>query len=44
MDKFEKNELSKKKIFTKNTWHDWYDWLINYIPEPMQKTVDGIKD
>ena len=44
MDKFEKNELSKKKIFTKNTWHDWYDWLINYIPEPMQKTVGGVKD
>ena len=27
MDKFGKNELTKKKIFTKNTWHDWYDWL-----------------
>ena len=25
----------------KNTW---YDWLINYIPEPMAKCVGGFKD
>ena len=24
-------------------WYDWYDWLINYIPEP-KKTVSWIKD
>ena len=22
----------------------WYDWLINYIPEPIQKVVGGFKD
>ena len=22
----------------------WCDWLINYIPESMKKTVDGVKD
>ena len=22
----------------------WYDWLINYIPEPIRKTVGGFKD
>ena len=32
MDKFEKKELTKKRTFTKNTWWDWYDWLINYVP------------
>ena len=21
----------------------WYDWLINYIPEPMRKSVGGYK-
>ena len=26
MDKFEKKELTKNRIFTKNIWHDWYDW------------------
>ena len=22
----------------------WYDWLINYIPDPMRKSVGGFKD
>ena len=25
----------------KNTW---YDWLINYVPEPIRKSVAGFKD
>ena len=25
----------------KNTW---YDWVINYIPEPTRKSVGGFKD
>ena len=37
MDKFEKKELTKKRTFTKNTWWDWYDWLINYVAEPKRK-------
>ena len=39
MDKFgeKKKELTKKRTFTKNTWYDWHDWLINYIPEPIKK-------
>ena len=37
MGKLEKTkELTKKRTFTKNTWDDWYDWLINYIPEPIK--------
>ena len=39
-----KRELTKKRIFTKNTWCDWYDWLINYIPDLIQKTVGDVKD
>ena len=40
MDKFEEKEM--KKISTvKNTW---YDWLINYSPEPITKSVGGFKD
>ena len=38
-----KKELTKKRTFTKNTSHDWYDWLINYIPEPIKKTWVGLK-
>ena len=37
LDEFEKKELAKKRTFTKNTWHDWYNWLINYILEPIKK-------
>ena len=44
MDKFFKKELTKKKTFTKIPWYEWYNWLINYIPEPIKKTVGGVKD
>ena len=30
LDKFEENEVTKKRLFPKSTW---YDWLINYIPD-----------
>ena len=44
MDKFEKKkQLTKKRTFTKNTWYDWCDWIINYIPEPIKETVGGVK-
>ena len=39
-----KKELTKNRAFTKNTWHNWYDWLINYIPEPIKKTVRGVEN
>ena len=31
----------KKLRSIKNTW---YDWLINYIPETIRKSVGGFKD
>ena len=40
MDKFEQKEMKKIRLI-KNTW---YDWLINYIPEPISKSVGGFKD
>ena len=30
--------------FTKNIWYDWYDWLINYISEPIKESVGWVKD
>ena len=39
-DKFEEKEIKKIRP-VKNTW---YDWLINYIPEPIRKSVGGFKD
>ena len=32
--------MRKKKTITKNTWYDWHNWLISYIPELMV----GVKD
>ena len=40
MGKFEQKQIKKIRS-TKNTW---YDCLINYIPEPIRKSVGGFKD
>ena len=40
MNKIERKEMKKIRA-VKNTW---YDCLINYIPEPIRKRVDGFKD
>ena len=40
MDQFYQKEMKKVMPF-KNTC---YDWLINYIPEPIRKSVGGFKD
>ena len=37
MDRLE----TKSQKTVKNTW---WDWSINYIPEPIRKSVDGFKD
>ena len=40
MDKFEPKEMKKMRPI-KNTW---YDRLINYISEPIRKSVGGFKE
>ena len=40
IDRFEQKEL-KRKRFIKDAL---CDWLINYIPVPIRKTVSGYKD
>ena len=40
MDKFEEKKMKKIRPI-KNTW---YDWLINYTPEPLTKISGGFKD
>ena len=39
MVKFEQKEMKQIRPI-KNTW---YDWLINYIPEPIRKSVGDFK-
>ena len=41
MNRFERKEPTKKRTFTNNTWYNWYDWLINYIPEPIKNRGEG---
>ena len=43
IDKFEEKELTKKRMLAKNTWYDWYNWLLNYIPKLIKKSVSGVK-
>ena len=33
----------RRDHFQKNTWYDWYNRLINYIPKPIKKIVGGVK-
>ena len=40
MGKFEEKEMKKIRP-VKNTW---YDWLVNYIPEPVRKSAGDFKD
>ena len=40
MDKFQQKEMKKIRPI-KNTL---YDWLIDYIPDPIRKSVGGFKD
>ena len=40
MDTFGKKEMKKMRPI-KNSW---YDWLINYIPEPIAKILGVFKD
>ena len=40
VDKFDQKEMTKTRPI-KNTW---YDWLINYIPDPIRKSVGDFKD
>ena len=39
IDKFEQKEMKKIKTI-ENTWNDW---LENYNPEPIKKSVGGLK-
>ena len=40
MDRFEK----KKEMKIRPIKNAWYDWLINYIVEPIRNSVGGLKD
>ena len=39
-NKFDKEETTKKRTYAKISW---YNWLINYILNPIMQTVNGAK-
>lgn len=34
----------KYRISEKNALHDWYDWLINHIPESIKRHTSNVKE
>ena len=36
-----KKKQTKQITFAQNTCYNWYDWLINEIPEPIKKPSAG---
>ena len=38
-----KKRAKKEENIYKNTWYDWYNWLINYIPELLKIPWAGSK-
>ena len=41
LDKLKKKKKTKQITFAQNTCYNWYDWLINEIPEPIKKPSTG---
>ena len=40
MDRSKKKKMNKKRPKKNN----WYDWLINYVPNPIGNALDGFKE
>ena len=36
MDIFEQQEMSKSRPQVKGKLNEWYDWLINHVPKPIE--------
>ena len=39
-----KKEIDQKTKIKNKIKKSWYDWLTNFIPEPVRKSVGGFKD
>ena len=39
MDIFEKQEMEKSRPVVKSKLHEWYDWLVHYVPKTVQSKV-----
>ena len=42
MDTFEQQEMSKSRPKVKNKLKDWYEWLVNHVPEPSKDKASRV--
>ena len=35
--------MTERRPLAKNMWYEWYDWLINHIPESVKKSARNVK-
>ena len=40
MDEFKKEEMKKSRPVVKSKLNDWYDWLVDYVPNPIKNTIN----
>ena len=39
-----KKKKSRRRDQLQKFWYDWYNWLINFILEPIRKNMGGVND
>ena len=42
MDVFEQREMTKTRSAVKSKLNEWYDWLVDYVPESIKKPVSSV--
>ena len=42
MDEFEKEEMKKSRPVVKKKLHERYDWLVDYVPEPIKNAASKV--
>ena len=42
MDVFEQQEMTKTRPGVKSKLNEWYDWLVDYVPESIKKPVSSV--
>ena len=42
MDSFELREMAKTRPGVKSKLNEWYDWLVDYVPESIKKPVSSV--
>ena len=41
MDVFEQHEMARTRSAVKTKLNEWYDWIVDYVPESVKKPVSS---